>query len=466
MIVTIKYTLTTIRFWAIALLFYFMATGCESFVDVDLPSTQLTGETVFEDAATADAVLTHIYTKMRDEVLVTGSGSGISTLLGTYADELDYYSGATLPAQEFYQNSLVPTNVTVSTLWNSTYKLIYASNSILSGVSNSVSISQSDKDRLMGEAYFVRAYLHFYLVNMYGEIPYVVSTDYKINSHISKMSVSNVYAALTTDLQNAVTLLPEEYISSERVRPNRSTAYSLLARANLYSGDWSQALLYSDMVIASPLYTWVEDLNGVFLNSSTGTLWQLHPLFAGNNTLEAQDFIFFTGPPPAYALRNDFVSEFEAGDLRRNNWIGTVTDGTEEWYFPFKYKQNEATGSSVEYSILFRLEEQYLIRAEAKAQLNDLEGSKDDLNKIRNRAGLGNTPANTKQGLLDAILQERKMEFFSELGHRWFDLKRTGTAAAVLSVKKPGWDARDLLLPLPETELLLNTNLLPQNPGY
>jgi hypothetical protein len=95
-----------------------------------------------------------------------------------------------------------------------------------------------------------------------------------------------------------------------------------------------------------------------------------------------------------------------------------------------------------------------------------LENAKTDLNKIRNRAGLANTSATTKTELLAAIIEERRKEFFTELGHRWFDLKRTGTANIILSSKKPGWDAKDLLWPLPESELLLNGNLAPQNPGY
>lgn len=467
MIFNLKNKTNGIVFWLAIMLLGFTQNSCESFVEVDLPSTQLTGEAVFEDVATAEAALIHIYAKMRSDVLVTGTSSGLNALLGCYADELDYYSTGNLPAQEFYQNSLLPTNNTITTTWNATYNLIYAANAILEGVSASSGIGQPDKERLLGEAYFIRAYLHFYLINLYGEIPYVISTDYQINTIIYKMSVSDCYAILTADLQNAITLLPEAYVGTERVRPNRSTAYALLSRVKLYSEQWAEAIIYSDMVISNTgLYTWVDDLNAVFLNNSTGTIWQLMPQFGGNNTLEAQTFIFSSGPPPAFALRNDLVDAFETGDLRRDNWIGTVTDGIQNWYYPNKYKENGDTGSSVEYSILFRLEEQYLIRAEAKAQLGDLGGSKTDLNKIRNRAGLPNTTASTKAALLIALLEERRKEFFTELGHRWFDLKRTGNAAAVLSIKKPGWDSKDTLWPLPETELLLNENLLPQNPGY
>lgn len=112
------------------------------------------------------------------------------------------------------------------------------------------------------------------------------------------------------------------------------------------------------------------------------------------------------------------------------------------------------------------MEEQYLIRAEARAYQVNISGAQEDLNIIRNRAGLSDTSATTQQDLLSAILQERRLELFTEIGHRWFDLKRTGQAGTVLAPLKPAWQERNLLLPIPETELILNPNLQPQNPGY
>lgn len=456
-----------LAYWLALIVLSLIAGSCESFVDVDLPSSQLTGETVFADAATADAALTSIYSKMRDDALTAGTPTGISALLGCYADELEYYAGSTLAANDFYLNSLLPSNVTVTSTWNSTYSLIYGANAVIEGVGASAGISAADRERLLGEAYFLRAYLHFYLVNLYGQVPYVVSTDYLSNSTIHKLSVGAVYEALTADLQQAAALLPEDYFGAERSRPNRSAAYSLLARAMLYTENWQEALQYSQAVTGNAsLYAWVEDIDGVFLNTSTGTIWQLSAQFSGSNTLEAQTFIFTEGPPPAFSLRQDLVGSFETGDLRRSHWIATVTDGIQSWHHANKYKENGTTGSSVEYSILLRLEEQYLIQAEALARLNQLDSAKAALDRVRNRAGLGNTTAGTQAELASAILEERRKEFFTEQGHRWLDLKRTGTANAVLSVKKPGWDSKDVLWPLPENELLLNENLLPQNTGY
>ena len=146
--------------------------------------------------------------------------------------------------------------------------------------------------------------------------------------------------------------------------------------------------------------------------------------------------------------------------------VKTITNASGTWYRPYKYKQTAATESSQEYTIILRLEEQYLIRAEARTFNGDNAGAQQDLNITRNRAGLPNTTATTQDELKAAILQERRLEFFTEQSHRWFDLKRTGNAASVLSPIKPGWQNRDILFPLPEAELLLNENLLPQNAGY
>ena len=71
-----------------------------------------------------------------------------------------------------------------------------------------------------------------------------------------------------------------------------------------------------------------------------------------------------------------------------------------------------------------------------------------------------------QQNLLLAIELERRLELFTEWGHRWFDLKRTGRAGTVLSVIKEDWESTDLLLPIPQNEMELNQNLVPQNPGY
>lgn len=445
---------------------FWLFLSCDDLVEVELPQNQLAGAAVFADAQTADAALAGIYVQLRNSAFTSGTDTGLSCLLGHYADELGYYSSSSLPEQAFQQNGLTATNATVALLWNRTYSLVYSANAVIEGVEASAGIPEAAKARLLGEAYFLRGFFHFHLASLYGDVPYVETTDYTANSRLSKLPAGIVCAFATADLEKAAGLLSDAYPAAERSRPNKSATHALLARLHLYAGHWEQAAAAATAVLENPAYMLESSLANVFLKGSRGTIWQLFPAAAGGNTLEAQTFIFTAGPPPNRALSSALVGSFAPGDLRRTAWIGTVTSGTQSWHHAFKYRRNANTGTSAEYSIQLRIEEQYLIRAEARAMLGNTEGAREDLNVIRNRAGLGNTLAVSAPALADAVLAERRWEFFTEHGHRWFDLKRRGQLDAALSGLKPGWDSTDSLLPLPHAELLKNPNLLPQNGGY
>jgi hypothetical protein len=449
--------------WILALATVMSA--CDSFVDVNLPNSQLTANTVFEEKATANAAMTDIYSKIRDNGLLTGSPGGLSHLLGIYSDELNFY-GALPSGPAFYNNSLIASNPDVKEFWNNSYNQIYAANAVIEGVAHSSKLSTADRNQLTGEALFVRALLHFYLANVYGNVPYITTTDYAINRVAFRIPVATAYANTKADLEQAITLLPEEYLTPDRVRPNKYAAHALLARVDLYAGFWNEASNEASAVLNNTgVYGNEQDLDKTFLKESTSTIWQLAPGFSNGNTLEAQTFNFNEGPPPISALTNDFMAAFTADDQRKSHWTQAVTDGTSTWYHPFKYKFGDS-GTSSEYSIILRLGEMYLIRAEARAHSGDLIGAKEDLNTIRHTAGLTNTSATTPDEILDAILQERRLELFTEFGHRFFDLKRFNKIQTVLSAVKPGWDVHDDLFPIPEAELNLNPNLKPQNPGY
>lgn len=439
--------------------------ACDSFVDVDLPNSQLTANTIFEEKATANAAMTDIYSKIRDNGLLTGSPGGLSHLLGIYTDELDFY-GALPSGPAFYNNSLIASNPDVKEFWNNSYNQIYAANAVIEGVVHSSKLAGADREQLIGEALFVRALLHFYLGNVYGNVPYITTTDYAVNRVAVRIPVATVYANAKADLEQAITLLPEEYVTPDRVRPNKYAAHALLARVDLYAGLWNEASNEASVVLNNTgAYTYEQDLDKIFLKESTSTIWQLAPGFSNGNTLEAQTFNFNEGPPPISALTNDFMSAFTANDQRKSHWTQAITDGTSTWYHPFKYKFGDS-GTSSEYSIILRLGEMYLIRAEARAHSGDFIGAKEDLNTIRHTAGLADTSASTQDEILDAILQERRLELFTEFGHRFFDLKRFNRIQPVLSAVKPGWDVHEDLFPVPEAELNLNPNLKPQNPGY
>ena len=358
------------------LLVLFSVVGCDDFVNVDVPSSQLTGSIVFEDRATANAAMADIYSKLRDTGLLSGNSIGSGVCLGLYADELTYYGTNEENVFYLFNNSLLANTSVVSQLWNESYHQIYCANAVIAGCQNSTALSTADKNQFIGEATFVRALVHFYLMNLYGDVPYITTTDYEVNRLAMRMPTAEVYNHIIADLDQAVALLPEAYLSADRVRPNRSTASALLARVYLYKGDWAQSSNAASAVLNNTDYVWETDIDKIFLKDCAATIWQFSPKLEGNNADEGATFIFQSGPPPYIGLTSELVNSFANNDLRKTHWIATITDGTDTWYHANKYKQQINTGTSLEYSIVFRLAEQYLIRAEARARQGEKGGVK------------------------------------------------------------------------------------------
>lgn len=441
--------------------------SCEDFLEPETPLGQIEQTYVFNDENTAIAAVTSMYGKMRGQGFISGGPSGSGYIFGLYADEIDYYWLPGFPVEAVYLHQILPSNSTIQGVWEVPYSVIYSANAILEGLESTNELSNEIKNQLRGEALFVRGLSHFYLVNIFGDVPYVTTSDYTENSTVSRLSINEVYDNIVEDLLESKSLLGNNFINAERVRPNSYVVSALLARIYLYQENWSKAETESSNIINnSSLFSLESDLNKVFLKESTSTIWQFKPQFEGENTSDGEMYIFSDGPPPFSALNPDLVQEMDDNDLRKLNWIGRVSTDTETWYFPFKYKEDYFTSTSVEYSKVFRLAEQYLIRAEARAMLGDITGAKQDINIIRNRAGLQNTQTESIDELKNEIIKERRFELFTEHGHRWFDIRRTGKANEVLGPIKAGWKNTNILLPIPESELIMNPNLKPQNPGY
>jgi hypothetical protein len=440
--------------------------GCDNFVEIDQPNSQLITEAVFRDAATANAAMTDIYAQMREQGLISGNISGLSCLLGTYADELTSYENGIYTTAPFYTNSLSPSMTYISTIWNRTYSQLYAVNAVIEGVENSTALSQDVKKQLKGEALFVRGFLHFHLVNLYGDVPYITTTDYNKNKNAVRINTAEVNQKVIKDLNDALSLLGTLYSQTDRIRPNRFAAQAILARAYLYNNNYEEAVTMASAIInEKSLYSIATNLNNAYLKDNPSTIWQLSAGPNGVNTNQGSTFIFQAGPPSRVSLTENLIVQFEADDLRKTSWIKTITNGNSKWQHPFKYKQNNNTAVTQENSIVLRLEEQYLIRAEARTMLGELNAAVKDLNVIRTRAGLTATAAVSQNEIMKAIEHERRIELFSEFGHRFFDLKRWNQLDNVLSMKT-GWNTTDSLWPLPLSEMNANPLLTPQNPGY
>jgi hypothetical protein len=473
----------------ISLLFFslLLLSSCAKLLEVDSPKENVRAELVFSSDATAVAAMAGVYYKLVQSNFAAGSSLSIVSLAGMSSDELalnSYYWQSNIQQLQFYKNQLLAENEYVLQLWNSIYKSIYDCNAVLEGLASSSGVSQPVSNQLKGEALFVRAFCHFYAVNLFGNVPLILSTDYTVNRSVSRMDRQLVYEQIVKDLVEAKSLLQEEYVkgtnlpAEDRARVNKFAAISLLARVYLYSGDWLNAATQSTIVLnKKDLYDLNTNVSSVFRASTDDYLnkeaiWQLMPIFldAYRNTGEGNTFIIssLNAQSHYFELTDSLRLSFEPDDARYANWVGKFDLAGTFTYFAYKYKLRSGDSSAArEYSMVLRVAELYLIRAEARAQLGNFAGAKEDIDVIRDRASLSPTTANSKASLLIAIEQERRVEFFCEWGHRWFDLKRWKLADARLNViKAPGWQADDTLYPLPLKELNLNKNLKPQNMGY
>ncbi|MDD7888309.1 RagB/SusD family nutrient uptake outer membrane protein [Flavivirga sp. 57AJ16] len=438
--------------------------ACTDFVEARPPGDRPSAGPIFEDSAMAESALNGVYYRMRTSGML--SGDGLSVAMGLYADELDHYpQGGGSALGDYHGHTVGPDDPIAEGFWNGAYAQVYTANAVIEGVGGSAALAQGDRDRFTGEALFARAYLHLLLAGLFGDVPYVTGTDYADNRAVGRMPRAQVYGRAIADLERAEGLLPGGAPPGERIRPSAAAAAAVLARAHLYAEQWALAGAAADRAISAfgPLD---PDLEGAFLKDAPGTIWQFAPNARGENTREGAQFIFNAVPPLNIALAGALLDAFEPGDRRRDAWVREVAGAAGTWYHAFKYRQAGSTGASVEYSVQLRLAEMYLVRAEARARTGDLQGARADIDAVRARAGLGGTPALAFDGLLGAILRERRVELFTEQGQRWFDLRRTGRAAGALGPIKPNWRDHHILLPLPRTELELNPNLLPQNPGY
>lgn len=468
-----------------------LLSGCTKLVEIDSPGTSVSDKDVFRYNTTAIGAVTVLYSTMSAAwTNYDGEITTLSACAGLSADEFTLHSGSGgLRLSAYYENDLNSSVVDFMDFWSTLYKNLYRVNAALQGIEASDDLTPAVKQQLLGEVRFMRAFYYFYLVNLYGNVPLILGTDYAVNTLAPKSPEKTVYQQIITDLLEAQKLLSDKYLtadlinaypagSAERIRPTKWAATALLARTYLYQKDWLNAEKQATLVLNNTSDYKLEGLNSAFLKNNKEAIWQLQPVNSGFNTMEAYAFILPEDGPgwdQSYYLSEDLLESFDTEDLRKTHWINSVTANGEIYHYPYKYKINAYQAPVNEYSTVMRLGEQYLIRAEARAQLGNINDAIDDVDKIRDRAGLpllkDVNPNIEKEDLLTELLKERQHELFTEWGHRWLDLKRTGQIDAVMKMvtpkKKTGatWESHMQWYPIYFVELLNNPSIK-QVPGY
>ncbi|KIC92008.1 hypothetical protein OI18_22025 [Flavihumibacter solisilvae] len=432
-------------------------TSCKKFIAVEGAGDQLEQSQVFSNDATANNAVAGMYRYMRD--FVYGSNSFAAYLALSSDDSYSYFS---VPVWDEYANNTLQSN-NGALPWQAPYNIIYQANGIVEGLKDNNKLSPAARDQYEGEAKLMRSYCYLFLVNLFGDVPLLTTTAVSINASAARTESAKVYALILSDLKDAQSLLKKDYAFSEgkKIRANYWVATALLARVYLYMGDWANSKVAAQEVIGSGQFSLLSELNDYAIENNQEALLQL-----ANQVTERiwEPFVFAYGDIPVMPFRPGFIDSFEPNDQRRTKWVRMVTYEGGQYYLPYKYK---LTVPGPERYTLLRLAEQYLIRAEANAHLGELTEAVDDLNVIRNRAGLPSLAVTISQDeCLAAVAQERRMELFTEAGHRWFDLKRTGKLDGIMQLEKPStWKSYAALFPIPISELQTNP-ALQQNPGY
>jgi len=451
-----------------AILLLASVTACD-ILDIE-PKSQVSSDQAFTNLNNAEAVVNGMYNNLQTVYMwrvqvITDVASDMSQQVDTW--------DALIGPDEF---NFSIDNSEVDDLYTSLYRCVDIANNIIANVP-AMNISQANKDNLMGQAYFVRGLSYFDLARLFGGIPNVYGTLGVVVKLTPSVGVSEsdfsprntlreTYDQVEADLQEALAKLPATNAAG---KANKRAANALLARYYLYNQQWAEAEQFATAAIGS------STLNTPFANifstkNSAESIFELQ--FNANDGQGLRQWYFPSslGGRGGTALHTEMYTEITANpaDARAALTAFNTTAGT---YYTTKW----STAQNADNFQLLRLAEQFLIRAEARAEKtpSDLPGAISDLNAVRTRARLGNTTATTKAEIIDAILNERKLEFVGE-GQRWFDVIRKGQTMTEFtnvrrskgslpsySISTPGKQ----VLPIPSAEVRTNPNI-EQNEAY
>jgi hypothetical protein len=431
--------------------------GCD-FLEIDPPIDEIPADQIYTNPETAKLAVNGLYTELTINGLKSIFWCELSYYTPMMADELRYNS---TNFNHFLANTYNAQSSYIQYYWSMPYLIIYQCNSVIEGLEGSDVFPAKERDAYIGEAKFLRAYCHFILTNFFGDVPLIVTTDPTVTATLPRTPIAAVRQAIIDDLVDAVGALDGS--TGNSYKATRSAAEALLSTVYLYQKDWSNAIDRATSVINTSGAI-LDELDNVFLRTGKEAIFKLNTA-----TWSRTNYTWIGGNHSTTnsRVREELLNAFEEGDLRKEKWIRKNGN----YYNCYKYKQSASAAANVaEDIIILRLAEQYLIRAEAyagRAQGDDLKNAVADLNVIRQRAELSDLSANlSKDELLLAVEQERRVELFMENGHRWFDLVRTGRADAVLgSTEGKQWEPYKALLPIPQAQIYANPFLV-QNPGY
>jgi hypothetical protein len=328
------------------------ASGCNKILNVDNPADKIVGDDLFNDKEAAESAILGIYAAISNSSnLFAGA---ITQYPAIYADEATY-TGQSVSAIEFYQGAISTTNSFIETnFWATTYRLIYQINMSLEKLNRSKTLTPATKNQLSGECKFLRAFIYFHMIQLFGEVPLITGTDYRINENMGRTNMISIKELILADLRSAKELLSAAYPGSGKIRVNKWAAAALLARFYLYQQLWGDAEKEASEIINTGLYRLTKP-DDVFLANSIEAIFQIQPVVPGYNTMEGNTFVPAESARPSYPLTTSLINAFETNDKRWSAWVKSKDVNGTAYYYPYKYKKK------IDFSSNFSLTEYNMI---------------------------------------------------------------------------------------------------------
>lgn len=448
-------------------IFLLTASSCKKFLDVE-PRSAISDAAVITDKISAETAVRGAYRQ-----LGAGGyyGEGYVTL--GYFPGGDVVNNTVAASQDIVDINFRADDGNFASAWAAIYSTINRVNHVIDkvpGVTDPL-LTEALKNQLLGEAHFIRGLAYFDLARAWGGVPLKLTPTENLSEStgIPRSTLEQTYDQVLADLQRAEALLPA---GINRIRATKNTVYALLARLHLYMEQWEAAETEATKLINNTGYKLVTPFSAWFKNNVTGTeesIFEIQYSAQNTSSFRAQMQHPTRGGTYRYGPNSNLVNLLNnpaigGGSNGRRALIGSVTQNNTTLWFGDLYYRSPATDPSY----VLRIAEQYLIRAEARARRNNLEGAIADINEVRKRANIAPfAPSDlpTQAQVLLAVEEERRFEFLWE-AHRWFDLARTGRAKTVLETLDPNRDVapHERYFPIPIDQVLLDG--LEQNPDY
>lgn len=417
----------------------------------------------------------------------------------TYSDEITT-TQAVGPRYDIENFVITASNTEVSNWWTRSYLIIGRANQVVN-VTPFVPVSEAIRNRFIAEAKFIRAFTYFQMVRLFGDVPLILQQPAGIDSlknfKPSRTPQSEVYKKIIEDLLFAEANLPKEKTISLKGIPSTGAASSLLAKVYLTRGylsfaetdDFNKAAAKCLQVINSGDYDLFPNFSDVFDYTKKNGIEHIFSIQFELSPLGPNAIVSFLSPPAVYPrafgifpAERKFYNAFPGTDvIRKANSFYSVGVGFTGTPYDFisnpnsnvycaKFKDANTLVSNNDRTnyIFLRFADVLLMHSEALNQVNPADPAKyTGINRVRARVSLPDLSGlPSKEAFQDALFNERQWELCFE-GQRRYDLIRMGKLVPVMTALGKT-NIRDFhkFYPVPQTEIDLNSNLLPQNTGY